>query len=164
MTPALRAVAMVVAMFAAAAAPAPIPPPTPIPFEFTGRGTTEAVRGLVTRAVSPVAAALFELAIVPGLCAAIEAPLAVRSPLCFKVSAAGARVKVEATSGVELARGVGSYLRRHHNMSFAWKRTGGNQNAFTSPSPDKLKALETEVQFKRTNISYRLSMPAGILG
>jgi hypothetical protein len=49
-------------------------------------------------------------------------------------------------------------------MSFAWKRTGGNQNAFTSPSPDKLKALETEVQFKRTNISYRLSMPAGILG
>jgi alpha-N-acetylglucosaminidase len=137
------------ALLAAAAAAA-----ASIPFEFAGRGSAEAVRGLVSRAVSPDAAALFELSIVPGLCAAIEAPPAVRSPLCFRVSAAGARVRVEATSGVELARGVGSYLRRHHNMSFAWKRTGGSQNAFAPPSPRALAALEPEVQFKRTNISY----------
>ena len=63
---------------------------------------------------------------------------------------------MEATSGVELARGVGSYFRQHHDMSFSWKRTGGNQNNYVPPAESVLAELGAtpEVQFKRTNISY----------
>ena len=144
---------------AAAAAPA-APAATPIPFEFAGRGTVAAVRELVSRSVSPACAELFELAIKPALCAdSAAAPPATRgSALCFRLSAAGSKVRVEGSSAVELARGVGAFLREHQNMSFAWLRTGGNQNKFVPPAhPESWAAalLPTpQVQMRRTNISY----------
>ena len=50
-----------------------------------------------------------------------------RSALCFTVTGGGdTTVKVAGTSGPDIARGLGTYLRSELGYSFAWNRTGGN--------------------------------------
>ena len=127
-----------------------------IPFDFAGRGTVAAVHDLVVRAVSPAAAAAFDLHINRDLCydAAKKASLPTRSGLCYRLSAlAGGRVRIEGSSGVELARGVGTYLRQHHNVSFSWARTGGFQTHLATP-PSEWPTVPETLHMRRSNISY----------
>eukprot|EP00035_Acanthoeca_spectabilis_P028652 m.471561 g.471561 ORF g.471561 m.471561 type:complete len:835 (-) comp31250_c0_seq1:128-2632(-) len=144
--------------------------PTPTAeFSHVGRGSVEAVETLITRVLSPGGpkssdgrampplSRLFELEMVTG-CPGPTPPL-VRSRLCFTLgppsSAAattGAVAKVTGTSGVELTRGVATYLRAHCNMSFAWARTGGNQVQWPTTWP--VLSGTTVTTYRNTEYSY----------
>ena len=134
-----------------------------VPFVFAGRGSAAAVSELITRVVSADVAKLFDLTVDEQLCGRVvtKTPPATRGGLCFRVSAAadGHTVKVEGSSAVELARGVGSFLREYANMSFSWERTGGHQTRWAplpSSSDEWAKAAmpAPRVEMRRTNISY----------
>ena len=127
----------------------------PIPFELAGRGEAGAVHDLVARSVSPVAAAALQLSVSPKLCHGLRLPPATRGRLCFRIFAAsvGGLVRIEGSSAVDLARGVGTYFREYHNCSFSWKRTGGFQSALALP-PSQWPAIQGRTEVRRSNISY----------
>jgi|EP01046_Picozoa_sp_COSAG06_P071614 hypothetical protein len=85
---------------------------------------TAPVLGVLTRVIGAKSAAIFEL----KLNASMEQgfTLAAATPTA---DGGGALVSVTASGLPELSYGAGYYLRTHAGMSFAWKRSGGNQVA-----------------------------------
>lgn len=105
-------------------------------YPFAGRGSAEAVGALLDRLLGSGTSALFDLQMTDS-CGArtTQSNLAPRSSLCFELSdataevaaAGGPLISVRGTSGVEIAYGCAHYLRKYCNMSFSWKRAGGDQ-------------------------------------
>lgn len=122
------------------------------PSVHAGRGSESAVRALLDRVfgVAAGAPARFELSIVTGCSTTPHAPG--RSKLCFEIGPASgggdknstAVLSVKATSAVDLARGVGHYLRTRCNMSFAWRRTGGHQTYLSPSAWPSVHTVETK--------------------
>ena len=84
-----------------------------------------------------------------------------RSALCFAMSGGGgSKVKIVATSGPDLARGVATYLRVTSAYSFAWNRTGGNAGPpiDLTTLPSTWPAVKTKAshvaQYRNGDISY----------
>ena len=119
-------------------------------YDFAGRGSASAVSALLSRvlrdyrAVEQLSAAeasglsaslqSFDLQIVSA-CAQPPPPTQGRSKLCFSLSGGGAaRVKVEATSAPDLARGLATYLRTTCAYSFSWNATPGHPMRLPSTS------------------------------
>ena len=119
---------------------------TQIEYKFAGRGTASSVTDLLSRVLrnyrpldsftlkeldhlnSSVSA--FDLSIAPS-CPSLPRSksaesIVKRSSLCFSISGGGPEpVKIVATSGPDLARGLATYLRSTSSYSFSWNRTGG---------------------------------------
>ena len=125
-------------------------------FSHAGRGSAAAVDALLGRVLNPgggdtAASHPFDLKIVQGCTS--SAPSGARSKLCFELGPGSSpgRVALSGTSGVELARGAAHYLRTRCNMSFAWRRTGGNQVAVPEAWPE---VAVTETRYRTVEYSY----------
>ena len=142
-----------------------------IDYSFAQRGTSEAVAELLSRvlrryrpleslsaaesAVLEQSTGRFELSIVQA-CTEPPPPSA-RSALCFSMSGGGnATVKIAATSGPDLARGVATYLRATSAYSFSWNRTGGivGPPASIAKLPTVWPAVAPTTQYRNTDVSY----------
>eukprot|EP00041_Stephanoeca_diplocostata_P034660 m.1193873 g.1193873 ORF g.1193873 m.1193873 type:complete len:405 (+) comp24558_c0_seq8:124-1338(+) len=126
---------------------------------LVGRGSVGAIYELLTRVLqnNSTAASHFLLEMV-DTCSAEEDSFSSelrRSHLCFTIGPTNdgsGRVKIQGTSGVELARGAATYLRQYCNMSFSWQRTGGNQVSLPDQWPPVGHTSKTV--FRRTEYSY----------
>lgn len=157
-----------------------------IEYQWAGKGSAPAVNQLIQRVLQgnkTQVDAIFELSIDPGLCSQ-QAALGTLSDLCFSLSppdSSASKVKIIGTSGfffvnpsnacfrtrtlshslthktgVDLAAGVGHYLRTRCNMSISWARAGGHQVAKASQLHrfPKVTAQQQESKRRHTDISY----------
>ena len=133
---------------------------TPIPFEFAGRGTAEAVSKLIARTAPGLPLEAFDLAVAPDVCVGAGRRTVQGGSLCFRVAGGGgSRVRIAGSSAVELARGVGWYLRSALNMSFSWARTGGHQ-VTASRVPPAQWPVRVGHMARRANVSYYANVVA----
>ena len=154
---------------------------TPINYTFTGRGTASSVTDLLSRilrnyrpldSLSPnesghlnSSVSAFDLSIAPSCPSSSRSKSAgsvvKRSSLCFSLSGGGPeRVKIVATSGPDLARGLATYLRSTSSYSFSWNRTGGvagpPQDILDLPVqwPEVAKFPIVTLQYRAVDVSY----------
>ncbi|CAK9112192.1 Alpha-N-acetylglucosaminidase (N-acetyl-glucosaminidase) (AtNAGLU) (Protein CYCLOPS 1) [Durusdinium trenchii] len=123
-----------------------------VAYDFAGRGSADAVAGLLARVLQQSEAEIwssFDLQLAPR-CRRAKPPTA-KTELCFDLESAGGKVKVSATSGIDLAYGAAWYLRSYCNMSFSWNRTGGHQVMVPSQWPS---VTEPITRYRTVPISY----------
>ena len=123
-----------------------------VAFDFSGRGSALAVQGTLSRVLqltSQEVSTIFDLELV-SKCQSPR-PEGAKTDLCFDLMMSNGKVKVAATSGIDLAYGAAWYLRTMCNMSFSWNRTGGHRVEI----PKKWPSVEQRITHYRTvPISY----------
>ena len=143
-------------------------------YSFAGKGSAAAIEQLWRRVLTAAAhgnpaggASAAELAAVETAVASFQFELVKscgaetrqtgRSGLCFTVTGGGTSgpVKVAGTSGPDIARGLGTYLRSQLACSFAWNRTGGNSIPSPLNLPQVWPAVDGEMtSYRNSDISY----------
>lgn len=122
-------------------------------YNFAGLGKVSAIEALVRRTLklSDEQSFPFEFEMVDR-CTGGEKPDTSESDLCFELSQKGSATLVRGTSAIDMAYGVGFYLREYCNMSFAWSRSGGNHVVL----PPHWPSLESQpvVRWRLRDISY----------
>ena len=123
-----------------------------VAYDFAGRGSASAVADLLSRVLhlSPEEVSnVFELELVTK-CQSPR-PKDAKTGLCFDLMMADNKIKVAATSGIDLAYGAAWYLRTSCNMSFSWNRTGGHHIEVPKEWPSVRTAV---TRYRTVPISY----------
>lgn len=123
-----------------------------VAFDFAGRGSASAVADVLSRVLHLTQEEVFsnfDLELVTE-CQAPR-PKGAKTDLCFDLMMSNEKVKVAATSGIDLAYGAAWYLRNMCNMSFSWNRTGGHQIEIPKKWPS---VKERITRYRTVPISY----------